>query len=63
MNAQEKRYLKVLMVAVISFFMMACSAKAPKDSPVALNGALQVKGIQLCNEKGEALMLRGVSFG
>ena len=58
--------LKGLFIGLLfSFFMTACSAahKAPENSPVVLNGALQVKGIQLCNNKGEPLMLRGASFG
>ena len=39
------------------------SFKAPKNSPVAINGKLQVNGTQLCNQNGEAIMLRGASFG
>ena len=39
------------------------SFKAPKNSPVAINGKLQVNGTQLCNQNGEALMLRGASLG
>ena len=39
------------------------SFKAPKNSPVALNGKLQVNNTQLCNQNGEAIMLRGASFG
>jgi len=34
-----------------------------KNSPVALNGKLQVKGTQLCNQKGEPLALHGASLG
>ena len=47
-------------VIVICFFS---SFKAPKNSPVAANGKLQVIATQLCNNKGEPLMLRGASFG
>jgi len=36
---------------------------APKSSPVALNGKLQVIGTQLSNSAGNALVLSGVSFG
>ena len=39
------------------------SFKAPKNSPVAINGKLQVNGTQLSNQNGEAIMLRGASFG
>jgi endoglucanase len=35
----------------------------PKNSPVALNGKLQVVGTQLSNAKGNALVLRGASLG
>jgi endoglucanase len=35
----------------------------PANSPVALNGKLQVIGTQLSNAKGNALMLRGASLG
>ncbi|MBP1617373.1 MAG: Cellulase [Bacteroidetes bacterium] len=35
----------------------------PKNSPVALNGKLQVVGTQLSNEKGEAIALHGTSLG
>lgn len=36
---------------------------APKNSPVAQNGKLQVIGIQLSNQKGDALQLCGASLG
>lgn len=39
------------------------SFAAPKNSPVAVNGRLQVIGAQLCNEKGEPLALHGASLG
>ena len=47
----------MLVICIFSSF------KAPKNSPVAINGKLQVNGTQLCNQNGEALMLRGASFG
>ena len=31
--------------------------------PVKTHGALQVKGVQLCNKKGEPIVLRGMSYG
>jgi len=40
-----------------------CSFRAPKNSPVAVNGHLKVEGTQLVNEKGQPIVLRGVSFG
>ena len=36
---------------------------APKNSPVALNGKLQVLGTQLSNENGNPIVLCGVSLG
>lgn len=48
--------LLLLGTSVVSF-------GAPKNSPVALNGKLQVIGTQLSNEKGEPLVLRGASLG
>ena len=50
----------IFSMLIISLFS---SFKAPKNSPVAINGKLQVVGTQLSNQKGEALMLRGASFG
>ena len=53
-----------LMLMVFSFTpCYGANILAPKNSPVALNGKLQVVGTQLSNKKGEALMLRGASFG
>jgi len=42
---------------------IAVWGRAPKGSPVAVNGRLQVVATQLCNEKGEPLVLRGASLG
>ena len=52
--------LIIFSMAVICVFS---SFKAPKNSPVAINGKLQVNGTQLSNKNGEAIMLRGASFG
>ena len=38
-------------------------SQAPQNSPVALNGKLQVVGTQLSNENGNSLVLRGASLG
>ena len=34
-----------------------------RAQPVKIHGALQVKGIQLCNSKGKPVVLRGMSYG
>lgn len=52
-----KSFLLAMLLIVFSSF------KAPENSPVAVNGKLQVIGTQLSNEKGKAVILRGVSFG
>jgi len=41
----------------------AAKSNAPQNSPVALNGKLQVVGTQLSNENGNPLVLRGASLG
>ena len=48
------------MTLILSFFN---PVKANKNSPVAINGKLQVIGTQLSNEKGEPVVLRGASLG
>ena len=47
----------VLLIGILSSFT------APKNSPVAVNGKLQVIGTQLSDEKGSPLVLRGASLG
>ena len=54
--------LRKLTTCAILFISVALVA-APKNSPVARNGKLQVLGTQLSNEKGEAMVLRGASLG
>ncbi|PZF95485.1 cellulase family glycosylhydrolase [Micromonospora endophytica] len=39
----------------------APGVQAPADTPVAVHGQLSVCGLQLCNEAGEAIQLRGMS--
>ena len=39
----------------------AGSAQAPSGTPVSVNGQLSVCGVQLCNQAGEAVQLRGMS--
>lgn len=53
---------KLLFLSIVVILFLS-SFKAPKNSPVAINGKLQVNGTQLCNQNGEAIMLRGASFG
>lgn len=57
--------MKSLKIIVLAFFVgtAAYLSAAPKGSPVALNGKLQVIGTQLCNERGEAIALHGASLG
>jgi len=56
------KIIKSVLFSMILIFLFS-SFKAPKNSPVALNGKLQVNNTQLCNQNGEAIMLRGASFG
>jgi endoglucanase len=49
--------LSTLIIGILSSFT------APKNSPVALNGNLQVVGTQLSNETGQPVMLHGASLG
>jgi endoglucanase len=57
--------MKTFKIIILSGFLIAslCSFKAPKNSPVAIHGHLKVSGTQLVDEKGEAVVLRGASFG
>ena len=45
------------------FFFYLILYFTSEAQPVKNHGALQVKGTQLCDAKGDALLLRGVSFG
>ncbi len=57
--------MKIIKLAFISLIVILTlsSFRAPKNSPVAVNGKLRVIGTQLSNEKGEPVVLRGVSLG
>ncbi|MDR3652346.1 MAG: glycoside hydrolase family 5 protein [Paludibacter sp.] len=57
-----KKILIILVILIHGTFAYSQS-KAPQNSPVALNGKLQVIGTQLSNDKGTALKLSGASFG
>jgi endoglucanase len=51
-------------IFLLVFFVASIAVcGAAKNTPVALNGKLQVIGTQLCNEKGDAITLRGASLG
>jgi Endoglucanase len=56
-----KRHLvfPLLLIATLSL----SSFKAPKGSPVALNGKLHTAGTQLCNQNNSPLVLAGASLG
>lgn len=45
------------------FLLLLAPPLLHQAQPVKKNGQLQVKGTQLCNQKGEPVVLRGVSFG
>lgn len=57
--------MKKYRILSLTFSLMASMLlfASPKNSPVAINGKLQVKGTQLCNEKGEPIALHGASLG
>ena len=50
-----KKYLLTVLMIVLAGSLYA--------QPVKQHGKLQVKGTQLCDEKGHPVMLRGMSFG
>lgn len=50
---------KLLLLLSVAFFSLTASA----GGPVGQWGQLQVKGTQLCDQKGQPVVLRGVSFG
>jgi endoglucanase len=61
---------KICMVFFVLLQVICCYSQAktkkiitPKNSPVALNGQLQVIGTQLSNQKGNAIALHGASLG
>jgi endoglucanase len=56
-----KKKFSIFFALILTFTL--CSFKAPKDSPVFINGKLQVNGTQLCNQNGTPVVLAGVSFG
>jgi len=66
MSITKKTILLLVVSIQFSFCYSATNTpenNTPQNSPVALNGKLQVIGTQLSNEKGNPLVLRGASFG
>jgi endoglucanase len=57
-----KKSLVVLQVS-IAFCLFSCTQMPYSEAPVVNNGQLQVLDNQIVNEKGEPVVLRGVSFG
>lgn len=53
------KYLIIIYLILTSIDLHATS----NNTPVANHGSLQVIGTQLCDEKGEAVSLQGVSLG
>lgn len=56
----------VFLILSFALFFVSCKkdqAKDPDWNPVEVFGKLQVKGRFLCDEKGDTIVLRGVSFG
>lgn len=60
---------KSALFIILLFSLTACVNTKKTDNnpqewaPVTINGQLQVKGQFLCNENGDTISLRGVSFG
>lgn len=56
--------LKTLLLTVIAFTAMTTvTVSAKQQTPVEKWGQLQVKGTQLCDQNGNAVVLRGASLG
>lgn len=57
-----KQLFPILTAAIIMTIVSSCSSvNAPKNSPVAKNGWIQVQDNKLMNEHGEQIQLRGVA--
>jgi len=66
MTITKKTCMIFLVLVQVAFGYSQTKTKksiVPKNSPVALNGKLQVIGTQLSNAKGNALALHGASLG
>lgn len=66
--SEKRRYFFAVLLALLS---VGCNgggrqeteSKQNQFNPVGVHGQLQVKGRYLCNQKGDTITLRGVSFG
>lgn len=64
-----KRNVLLIILLLVPFFACVGRAQAIQDcladawNPVRTHGQLQVKGRYLCNEQGDTITLRGVSYG
>ena len=66
MTFTKRSLLTLLVFILITICYSETKAEknmVPANSPVAINGKLQVTGTQLSNSKGDAVVLRGASFG
>ena len=51
------------MKKLLSLLLLAFSLSSFAETPVKKHGQLQVIGTQLCDQHGQPVVLRGVSFG
>jgi endoglucanase len=54
---------KIVSLTTLTLLLCCLSIMATKAQVVQKYGWLQVKGTQLCNEDGDSIVLRGMSFG
>jgi endoglucanase len=62
MKGASMTFSRFLNIARLSVLLFAGAHAAPADSPLGRNGRLRVCGLQLCNESGSPIQLRGVSL-
>ena len=58
-----KKILIFALFCACVFYAHALHAVSPTNEPVKQYGQLQVKGAQLCDQRGNPVILRGVSLG
>lgn len=58
-----KQAKALLLLILLTAFGLATRAEAPAGSPVALHGALSVRGTHIVDSHGRVVQLAGVSFG
>lgn len=56
LHVMNKKYFFLIFLSLLCFGFL-------KAQPVKTYGALHVKGVQLCDRKGEPIVLRGMSYG